>query len=125
MKLKNKYEESEECKMLEYEIAKQKYEEMKKKAAVCELEDFNEFYNEFLESATVYANNRASWGHMTFAERAADDKSRTIGHNAFMSMLGAVSRNLQMNEIEEIMPDRKTKGDFACYIALFLALEQR
>jgi len=111
--------------MLEYEIAKEKYEEMKKRAHECTKEGFDEFYLEFLENATVYANTRARWGHMTFAERAEDDKSRTIKHNAYMSMLSAVCRNLEMEEIEEIMPDRKTKGDFACYIALFLALEQR
>jgi len=40
-------------------------------------------------------------------------------------MLNAISRNLDMEEIETVMPDRKTKGDFACFIALFLALEQR
>jgi hypothetical protein len=40
-------------------------------------------------------------------------------------MLTAVCRNLGMDNLEEILPDRKTKGDFACYIALFLGLEQR
>ena len=35
------------------------------------------------------------------------------------------SINLEIDGVEELLPDRKTKGDFACFIALFLALEQR
>ena len=46
-------------------------------------------------------------------------------HDAYMSSLVAVCRNLGIEGIDEIMPDRKAKGDFACYIALFLSLEQR
>ena len=54
-----------------------------------------------------------------------DDASRSVKHDAFMVMLGVVSRSFGIEGIDEIMPDRKTKGDFACYIALFLSLEQR
>ena len=107
--------------MLQYEIAKSLYKEMKEKAAKHPDEEFNEFYQEFLAMAAEYAKTRLSWAFMDLA----DDASRTIKHNAFMARLTAVCRNLGMDKIEEIMPDRKTKGDFACYIALFLSLEQR
>lgn len=54
-----------------------------------------------------------------------DDRGRSIKHDAFMSMLGAVCRHLGLEGVDVILPDRKNKGDFACCIALFLALEQR
>ena len=111
--------------MLKYEVAKKLYDEMKEKAAKTTKEGFDEFYQGFLKNAIDYANTRASWSFMDQAARIEDDKGRTIKHDAFMSMLGAICRNLEIKGIDELMPDRKTKGDFACYIALFLALEQR
>lgn len=62
---------------------------------------------------------------MNQSARSEDDKSRSLKHDAFMSILGAVCRNLEIEGIDELLSDRKMKGDFACYIALFLALEQR
>ena len=88
-------------------------------------EDFKEFYQEFLELAADYAKTRLSWTFMDLEERRADDASRTIKHNAYMAALTAVCRNLGIEGIDDLMPDRKSKGDSACYIALFLALEQR
>lgn len=111
--------------MLQYEVAKNLYEEMKEKAAKNSMEGFDEFYKSFLEGAAEYARTRTAWSFMDRAARAEDDRGRSIKHDAFMSTLGAVCRNLSIEGIDEIMPDRKAKGDFACYIALFLALEQR
>lgn len=110
--------------MLSFETAKEIYEEMKGRAKNSG-EGTQEFFTFFLKRAMDYAQTRASWACMTQAERNEDDASRRIKHDAFISILNAMSRNLEMEGIEEIMPDRKTKGDFACYIALFLALEQR
>lgn len=111
--------------MLQYEVAKKLYEEIKGKAANDSREGFEEFYEGFLTSAVNYANNRTAWAFMEQAERMEDDKSRSIKHDAYMSSLTAICRNLGIEGIDEIMPDRKVKGDFACYIALFLSLEQR
>ena len=111
--------------MLQYEIAKTLYEEIKGKVEQCHQEGFDEFYQEFLESAADYAKNRTAWSFMDQAARAEDDKARSIKHDAYMSMLAAICRNLGIDGIDGIMPDRKAKGDFACYITLFLALEQR
>jgi hypothetical protein len=107
------------------EEIKARYEEMKEKAAKCSKEGFGEFYQNFLEDAADYAKTRTAWSFMDRVARMEADRGRSIKHDAFMSMLGAISRNLGIEGIDEIMPDRKTKGDFACYIALFLALEQR
>ncbi len=110
--------------MLQYEIARKLYEEIKEKATE-QPEEFTEFYQDFLKVATEYAKTRLNWSFMTLAERRADDPSRTIKHDGFMAMLSAVCRNLGIKGIDDLMPERKSKGDFACYIALFLALEQR
>lgn len=111
--------------MLQYETAKRIYDEMKEKAKQSPMRGFQDFYKMFLKSAVDYAATRASWATMDQAARIEDDKPRRMKHDAFISMLNAISRNLGMVEIEEVMPDRKTKGDFASYIALFLSLEQR
>lgn len=110
--------------MLQYETAQAIYEQMKDRAAKSSKSGFQDFFKMFLKSAGEYAATRTSWATMTQEARNEDDKPRRAQHDAFISMLSAVSRILEI-EVEEIMPDRKTKGDFACYIALFLALEQR
>ena len=110
--------------MLQYEVAKKLYNEMKEKAAK-QSEEFREFYQEFLKDAAEYAKTRLSWSFLDLTEKRADDASRSIKHDGYMAMLNAVCRNLRIEEIDKILPDRKTKGDFACYVALFLELEQR
>lgn len=111
--------------MLQYETAKRIYDELKEKAKQSSMSGFQEFYKMFLKSAVDYSATRAAWATIDQAARNEDDKSRRLKHDAFISMLNAISRNLGMVEIETVMPDRKTKGDFACYIALFMGLEQR
>lgn len=111
--------------MLEYKIAKNLFDEINEKATNDPREGFKEFYEDFLKSAVNYAETRTAWTFMEQAERMENDRSRSIKHDAYMSSLGAICRNLGIEGIEVIMPDRKSKGDFACYIALFLSLEQR
>lgn len=111
--------------MLQYETARKLYEEMKEKAAEKFPGSSGGFYKLFLKTAVDYATTRTAWASMNKEERIDDDKARRLKHDAFIAMLTAVSRNLGINDIEEILPDRKTKGDFACYIALFRGLEQR
>ena len=111
--------------MLEFEIAKKLYEEIQEKAINDSREGFKEFYEDFLKSAVSYAETRTEWSFMELSERMENDRSRSIKHDSYMYSLGAVCRNLGIEGIDEIMPDRKAKGDFACYIALFLSLEQR
>jgi len=111
--------------MLEYEVAKKLYEKIMEKAKNSDIEDFSEFYERFLKSAVDYAANRTAWAFMSYEKQMEDDKSRSRKHDAYMASLNAVCRNLGIEGIDEIMPDRKAKGNFACYIALFLSLEQR
>lgn len=111
--------------MLPYETAKTLYEEIRDKAAICPKQGFDKLYRRFLQNTADYASARLSWTFMDREARNENDRSRSIKHDGFMSSLTAVCRNLEVNEIDTILPDRKAKGDFACYIALILALEQR
>lgn len=111
--------------MLQYETARTLYNEMKGKAAEKFPGSSGDFYKLFLKIATDYANTRTTWSGMTREERIENDNARRLKHDAFLSMLTAIARNLGMDNLEEVLPDRKTKGDFACYISLFLGLEQR
>lgn len=111
--------------MLNYEIAKELYEHILRKAMKEPDADFQEFYRDFLTLACEYAKIRTEWGFLTPKEQAEQDAARSRKHDAYMAMLSAVCRNLGIEGIEEIMPDRKTKGDFACYVSLFLSLEHR
>ena len=111
--------------MLPYETAKNLYEQMKHKAAQSTVSSFPEFFKMFLKRASDYAATRTAWATMNQAQRNEDDKPRRAKHDAFIAMLNAISRNLDIAGIDTLLPDRKTQGDFACYIALFMALEQR
>lgn len=111
--------------MLKYEDATELYHTLQTKSKDCAIEDFDEFYEDFLKLAVSYAKVRSDWSFLTLSEQNDNDAGRTIQHEAFMSALGAVCRFLNVKDIDMLLPDRKTKGDFACYIALFLALEQR
>jgi len=111
--------------MLKYEIAEKLYGEIKDKAGWCSDDAIKELYEDFLKDAADYAKNRLAWHFMDNAGRMEDDRKRSMKHDAYMSMLSALCRNLGIEGIDDIMPDRKAKGDFACYIALFLSLEQR
>ena len=111
--------------MLSYEAAYTLYWEISEKAAESTIEGFEKLYQRFLKTAVNYAKTRADWTFHDSLTRRELDTSRSIEHDAFMSLLSAVCRNLEIKNYEEITPDRKTKGDFACYLSLFLALEQR
>lgn len=110
--------------MLSYETAREMYGQIKEKM-IGQPEDFREFYEEFLELAVDYAKTRLSWSFMSTEQKRADDAGRSIKHDAFMAAFRAVCRNLGIEGIEDLMPERKSMGDFACYLALFLSLEQR
>ncbi len=113
--------------MLDYRIAYDVWEKLQDVFTVrCE-ENLNahEFYEEFLNSAMEYALLRANWSFMTAAERLNQDEHRTVCHDAFIARLQAVCRICGINDLEALMPDRKTKGDFACYVTAFLGISQR
>lgn len=111
--------------MLSYAAAQQLFEELQEKAQARTDESFRSHYLRLLEDAGEYAKIRLGWHFMAPEARREKDEARSILHDSFMLRLSIVCRCLGMDRVGEILPDRKTRGDFACYIALFLALEQR
>ena len=111
--------------MLRYDVAMEWYENIKEKGEALTDEDLKDIYRDFLKSAVDYTAKRTGWSFMDWRERGTDDGERSKIHDGFMSRLEMICRNFGIEGLEETMPDRKTKGDFANYITLFLALEQR
>ncbi len=111
--------------MLSYEAAEKLYRELKEKAEIRTDEAFRGHYSRLLDDAAEYARTRLAWSFMTPDARRNDDAARSIKHDSFMLRLSIVGRLLGIENLDEKLPDRKTRGDFACYIALFMALEQR
>jgi hypothetical protein len=86
--------------------------------------------NELLESIVKYARIRTDWYFMTDEERKEGDKSRTITHNALISNINAISRNMaksghDISWREELTDNRKVIGDWACMIHAFLGITMK
>ena len=111
--------------MLSYETAAQIFEEIRQKALQRSDEAFRSHYSRLLEDAAEYAKTRLAWSFMTPEARRDDDSARSVKHDAFMLRLSIVGRLLGIDDLDKKLPDRKTRGDLACYMALFLSLEQR
>ena len=80
--------------------------------------------------ATDYATIRSRWSLMDRQQRNQIDPGRTMAHNALIDSVNILSRNMIKQEEDNswraiLGDDRKVIGDFACYVALFLALEAR
>ena len=83
---------------------------------------------EFFKYCAEYAQVRTQWSFLTKEERLERNQSRTLKHNALISSANALSRNMVQNEEDaswraELGTDRRRIGDFACYVACFIGLE--
>lgn len=82
------------------------------------------------KAAVHYATIRAEWQFMTIEEQAEADAGRTAVHNHFIDCCNILSRT-QMTASEdntwrrEIGMERKTIGDFACYVNCFIGIGNR
>lgn len=80
------------------------------------------------EKAVRYAHFRAGWSLKTRQEKLDTDDHRTSAHDAFIStlnMMAAAEQDTGEMWRQKLGTDRKRLGDFACYIALFMALDAR
>lgn len=111
--------------MLDYQIARDLYDKIRMNADSCKDEMVNSFYHDFLQKACNYARIRTEWAFMDQNTRNSEDAGRTNVHNGFIDSLNIICRCFGIQNVDDILPNRKYVGDFACYIALFLALEQR
>ncbi len=80
------------------------------------------------EKAVRYSHFRAGWNLKTRQEKLDTDDNRTSAHDAFIStlnMMTAAEAGPGEAWRQKLGTDRKRLGDFACYIALFMALDAR
>lgn len=113
--------------ILTYEEAKIIYQAMEEHLDRQD-EDIMDIYSRMMDKAVRYANVRAGWQKLTREEKLEQDESRTALHDSFISNLNVIARTegeAGKEWREQLTEDRKRIGDFACYIALFLAIGSR
>lgn len=91
-------------------------------------EDYAFLYNRMVSNAVYYANIRAGWNALDREQKLNSDEGRTTAHNAFISSIGTIARmegEIGAKWLAQLSDDRKRIGDFACYIALFQAIDAR
>lgn len=108
---------------MNYETATHIYYEIK-------LSSLGNLRDSLFRAAVEYAKIRAHYRPATLEERTELDQRRTLAHNALMSSCNILSRNMaQRGENIEwralLGDDRKTIGDFACYLHCILGIEAR
>lgn len=112
---------------LQYTEALEIYNEMERLVDRTD-EDIIYLYNSLIEKAIRYAHTRAEWTTLTRQEKIDRDESRSLLHNSFISSIDIISRTQgEAGSVwrKRLADDRKRIGDFACYIALFKALDAR
>lgn len=91
-------------------------------------EDIVDLYNRLIEKAVRYEHIRAGWNALSREEKLEKDESRTAAHDSFISSINIISRvegKIGLQWRERLTDDRKRIGDFACYLALFQAIDAR
>ena len=91
-------------------------------------EDIVDLYNRLIEKAVRYAHIRAEWNTLNREEKLERDSSRTAAHDSFISSINIIARSegkIGLQWRERLTDDRKRIGDFACYLALFRAIDAR
>ena len=83
-----------------------------------------------VKSAIRYAHIRVDWELSSAHVRRDMDDERTRSHNTFIDSCNILSRNMakigEDNSWRQLLgEDRKTVGDFACYLHCLLGLKAR
>lgn len=99
-------------------------------------EDALELYEELIKSSTKYAAIRANWLLLSREEKMDTDSRRTSCHNSVIIKFNQLARYLKMqgrdvkwrDELgyeEDDRYNRKTVGDFACYLVFVNSVNAR
>ena len=104
--------------MLHYETARKLYEKINEKALGNSTDEILTLYQNFLESACDYSKARVK--HAIHEQLFSEEDIVCSGpYDEYESKLDAICKELGI-EIEYIIPNRRTKEDFAHYIVQFL-----
>ena len=95
-----------------------------------EATSFHGLLHQMRRAAARYAGLRAEWALASVEARPGLEDTRSFAHDAFIDACNILSRNMAARgeSIEwrrELGDDRKTLGDFACWLTLSLALSAR
>ena len=124
----------EQPKSLTLEEMREIYDEMI--LAVEQDSDAQELYQDLIKAATDYAKIRAEWGLFSKEEKMDNDHMRTGYHNSVITHFNMLSRCLKMKGIPHTFRDklgyeeddaynRKTIGDFACFVVFLQSIMER
>ena len=95
-----------------------------------------ELYDELMKVATRYAAIRANWLLLSREEKSEQDSGRTSCHNSVITHFNMLARYLKqqgkaaawrdkLGYEEDDLYNRKTVGDFACYLAFVNGINAR
>jgi hypothetical protein len=87
-------------------------------------------YNDMITKAIDYAGIRSEWLLLTAEEKKYNRETRSTVHDTFLVTLNKLEEEMLQRRRptewrEHLGNDRKRIGDFACYLALFYALNSR
>lgn len=87
-----------------------------------------ELYNDFVSSCIKYASYRQNW--LISKNRYVENDNRTMSHDKLIAMINQLCNYMKMQNGDTewrnwIGDERKTIGDFACYIAFIYGIESR
>ncbi len=91
---------------------------------------FQNLKSELIQAAIRYSRLRVDWQLSDLEERKNLDNERTFAHNSFIDSCNILSRNMakageDISWREQLGNDRKSIGDFACYLTCILGIEAR
>jgi hypothetical protein len=94
------------------------------------LSRWSELADELTAAAVRYARLRVDWQLADGDARRAMDEERTRAHDAFIDSCGILARSMETAGEDaswhrRIGNDRKTIGDFACWLHCLLGLQAR
>ncbi|HEY9053745.1 MAG TPA: hypothetical protein VIO60_02890 [Rectinemataceae bacterium] len=109
--------------MLDMESARSIYEAIRASS-------LDELKEDLFRYAVSYAQERSRWRLASSEERRDMDEHRSRVHTCFIDSCTILARNQQKTQEDSswrgrLGTDRRTIGDLACWIQLFLALEAR
>ena len=116
--------------VLTLEEALQIYNDIFEGVEKCCIEDKDEFVEDFLRKSCRYASIRTQWEFWSREERIDNDSGRTIRHNAVIDSINILARLLRSDGIEtpwreQLGNERKRIGDFACFAAYIVGINNR
>ena len=111
--------------MLQYEIAKKTYEEIKEKASGNPDAEIDALYQNFIFSTLVYANTLTVWSQMNLDEQQSYQKKKEDEYRDYAVKLHEICFELDVDVSDELLDDEELQSDFACYVQLFISLSYR